>query len=500
MGRLTRRGLIKTGAAGAAAAGVTGCSVGRSSAADGERPNVLLIVTDSMRADFIGAYDGDGRAETPNIDALADDGLRFELAVPEAMPTVAARRAILTGVRAFPFRDWKATERLPPFPGWSAIPERRPVFPELLSAAGVTTAYVTDNPFLIGPRFKSFRQTLDVSKSIFLQGGYRRYNRPLPEDELAPSERVQPFLLPGLEGTDAEQSLREHFGVQPGRRREEDFAAARVIGAGMDALDRLKERQPFFLGVDAFDPHEAFDPPVIYKQRFGERTTDVEPILPFGSPFSRVQEIDVDREVISRIRDLYAGEVSFVDAWIGRLMNKLDDLGLLDNTLVMYLSDHGVALGERGILGKYAAMLKREIYRVPFIIRHPDGKRAGETSDFFASTHDVAPTLLSFQGLTVPGQMDGEDLTCLFDNRDPLARPCWTTSYATIVGAGDGRWLLASDNQGERPRLFDTKTDPREVDDVAAAHPDVERRLWERILYDAGGTMPVFGDTEVIAG
>ena len=89
---------------------------------EGEPLNVLLIVTDSTRRDFVSAYDGDELADTPNLDALAKEGLRFDRAVPEAMPTVAVRRALLTGTRSFPFRDWKVAPKLPQFPGWSPIP------------------------------------------------------------------------------------------------------------------------------------------------------------------------------------------------------------------------------------------------------------------------------------------------------------------------------------------------------------------------------------------
>ena len=151
-------------------------------------------------------------------------------------------------------------------------------------------------------------------------------------------------------------------------------------------------------------------------------------------------------------------------------------------------------------MGKANSMLGKEIHAVPYIIRHPEGKRAGETSDYFASTHDVAPTLLSFQGITVPGRMDGEDLTVMFDGADPPERAYWTTAYADHVAAGDGRWLLIADNQGKEKRLFDTEEDPDEEDDVAADNPDVVARLWQSIVDDAGGTMPVFGKTGVVTG
>ena len=172
---VTRRDLIRysgAGAAGAAALTAAGCALSDDNsdgskpqvqkvvAREGEPLNVLLIVTDSTRRDFVSIYDGDKLADTPNLDALGKEGLVFDRAVPEAMPTVAVRRALLTGTRSFPFRDWKVAPKLPQFPGWSPIPPYKRIFTEFLHDAGIETAYVTDNPFLVGPRFERFRGTL----------------------------------------------------------------------------------------------------------------------------------------------------------------------------------------------------------------------------------------------------------------------------------------------------------------------------------------------------
>ena len=510
--RLTRRDLIRyggAGAAGAAALAASGCDL--TDGADSDKPpvesvvtrdgdpmNVLLIVTDSTRRDFVSAYDGDALAHTPNLDELAREGLRFDRAVPEAMPTVAVRRALLTGTRSFPFRDWKVAAKLPQFPGWSPIPAYKRIFTEFMDAGGIETAYVTDNPFLIGPRFERFRRTLDLSKSIYEQGEYRVWNIGVVKSRVATSAQIENYLLPALRGTEAEKRIAENVGFNRGRSGAQ-LSGARVLTAGMEALKQLKDKQPFFLGVDAFDPHEAWNVPTMFKLRFKDRA-GVEPILPFKTPYSKVEDLEVTEDQIQQVRELYAGELTYIDAWIGRLLNLLDDLGLADSTVVYYLSDHGILLGEHGLMGKANSMLGKEIHSVPYMIRHPEGKRAGETSDYFVSTHDVAPTILSFQGLTVPGRMDGEDLTVMFDGAEPPERPYWTTAYADQVAAGDGRWLLIADNQGEEKRLFDTEEDPDEEKDVAVDNPDVVNRLWGNIVDDAGGTMPVFGKTGVVTG
>ena len=507
---VTRRDLIRfsgAGAAGAAALVAAGCDLSDSDGEakvqrvverKGEPLNVLLIVTDSTRRDFVSAYDGDELAHTPNLDSLAKEGIRFDRAVPEAMPTVAVRRALLTGTRSFPFRDWKVAPKLPQFPGWSPIPPYKRIFTEFMEEAGIETAYVTDNPFLIGPRFERFRKTLDVSTPIYEQGEYRVWNIGVAKDRVATSAQIENYLLPALAGTEAENRIKENVGFNRGRTGAQ-LSGARVLKAGMDALRDLKDKQPFFLGVDAFDPHEAWNVPTTFRLRF-EDHEGVEPILPFKTPYSKIEDLDVTEEQIERVRELYAGELTYIDAWIGRLLNMLDDLGLADKTVVYYLSDHGILLGEHGLMGKANSMLGKEIHSVPYMIRHPEGTRAGDTSDYFVSTHDVAPTILSFQGITVPGRMEGEDLTVMFDGADPPDRAYWTTAYADHVAAGDGRWLLIADNQGEEKRLFDTEADPDEEDDVAGDNPGEVDRLWQNIVNDAGGTMPVFGKTGVVSG
>jgi arylsulfatase A-like enzyme len=173
---LTRRGIFKAGGAGAAALGLAACGddyFEPKTEHGSDAPNTLLLFTDSTRADYIGAYNRAPRNQTPNIDALAKDSLRFKLAVPEAMPTGPARRALLSGVRSFPFRNWVQTKGLPAEPGWIPIPDEYPIFTEVMGEAGIETAYSTDNPFLVGPRFANFRRTLDEVRPSFAQGAYR---------------------------------------------------------------------------------------------------------------------------------------------------------------------------------------------------------------------------------------------------------------------------------------------------------------------------------------
>lgn len=507
--RLTRRDALMAGAAGAATLGLAGCGDEYEPRArhDKDAPNVLLIVTDSTRADYIGAYNPDARARTPSLDAIAREGLRFDYAVPEAMPTGLVRRTLLTGMRGFPNRDWVLSPPMPSEVGWTRILPHQPMLTEVLGNAGISTAYVTDNPFLVGPRYIDFRRTLDIGRPDFSQGAYRGMNTPFRRT--APRSAVERFLLPALSDTIEVRRLQDHIGWNSLYRiGEKNYSAARVIRSGMAALEELKDRQPFFLGVDSFDPHEPFDAPPLYvrlmegdKGPLGiQKERGILPIQPFLTPASRLSKIDIDPETLDLVRDLYAAELTFADRWIGKLLNKLDDLGLADNTVVYYLSDHGITLGEHGIIGKSTPRPYPEIHHVPYIIRDPERRRAGETEGYFASTHDVARTILSYFGVRAPGLMDGEDLTVLFDGRAPTRRPYYTSCYQETWICGDRDWLLISDTNGNRRELYDLRVDPGADTDVAALNQGVVDTLWAVLVDEAGGTLPQFEENLGVVG
>jgi arylsulfatase A-like enzyme len=144
----TRRRFLQTAGAATAVTVLAPSTLdsGRASARH-DRPNVVVLVVDTLRADHV--Y-GD-RAKTPTMDALAREGLSFTRAFPEAMPTVPARKSILTGRRQFPFRHWHDYPGLLAMPGWTPIPDLDSTFTSVLRQAGYWTAYVRTTPSSAGP-------------------------------------------------------------------------------------------------------------------------------------------------------------------------------------------------------------------------------------------------------------------------------------------------------------------------------------------------------------
>jgi arylsulfatase A-like enzyme len=459
--RLTRRGLLQAGGATAAGAAALGTAALRAREASGQTPlNALLIVLPTLRSSHVNAFDGDSPAKTPNLDDLTHDSLRFDRAIPESMPAVSVRRAILTGMRGYPFRDWRAQPDLPAVPGWTPIYDYQPVLMEAMRPYGIATAYVTDNPLLKGPRFPDVHRT---PKAALVA---------LPHTPAPPG--IDTDVIPSL-----------------GRARD---AAVASIGVGINLLTSLKGQQPFFLGVDGFDALDAYEAPRFYARPDEVADEGV------GPTDGRLVELDFSGDDLDKVRDRYRKNVEEMDKAVGRLMDRLHDLDLAGNTVVYLLGDHGIALGEHDYLGKAAPTSHRPSYEVPYLIRHPEGHKSGDDIDWYASSHDVAPTLLSFMGLGIPGKMEGEDLTQLFEDVDQWdlhPRPVSITAFGTQVVVRDNRWLMIRDGQQLERRLYDddeeADDDIKRYDDVANDEPGVLTDLSVAAVVAAGGNLPEFG-------
>jgi arylsulfatase A-like enzyme len=456
----------------------------------GEAPNLLLVIVDSIRADHLGSY-GRRHAHTPNFDALARESLRFTHVYPEAFPTGPARATIYGGRRLFPFADWRGPPAdMPGTPGWQDIPVQNLV--TTLRAAGWFTGLAVDTPWVLVDSQKPFQQALHRYVPIPGQTGTVTKPASLISDaELA--RHVPPKILQSSSG----QKMRQYLANQVGRRSEADYLPARVFTAGMRLLEEAnRQRKPFALMLDCFDPHEPWDPPDTYVKLHGgdvNRAWDPGTVLNGTTATNGLAPADV-----AQMKALYRAELSMADHWFGNFMQRFHELNLERETLVLFLSDHGFLLGERGYVAKMATQCHPELIHVPLMIRSPDGRGAGRTTDYLTQTQDVATTLLRAGTVRRPDFMDGQNLLPLLQGRRgqrKLKRRTYVTgSYSSIVFARDRRWSYMGDNQNADPQLFDHRRDPREVRDLAAARPAQARRMYERmVVRDNGGrALPKF--------
>jgi len=437
--------------------------------------SLVLIVLDSLRADHVGCY-GNEWIETPSMDALAGESVVFTRAFPESLPTIPVRRALHTGRRTFPFRGYRPRRGdTVQVPGWEPIPEDQATLAEVLKEEGYRTGFVTDTYHQFKPSM-NFHRGFD--EWVWIRGQeFDRYRSAQPT-----GVDVDHFLTPRMIGTGAHRVLLQYLSNTAWRRSEEDWFAPMVFREGIRWLGENRDAERFFLLIDSFDPHEPWDPPREYREMYNPGYRGREVITPLYG------EADyLSGEELREMRACYAGEVTMVDRWLGLFLEEMREIGLMEKTLIVIISDHGHPLGERGLIGKLGRGMFPELMDIPLLIRHPEKVGAGKRVDAFVYNHDVVPTALGLLGVRREMAVDGRDVWPLVTGEAEPRREYVTSAFDNYIWARDDRYAYTARCDGAEPRLYDLERDPAQSLDIARERPDVVQEMFKRVFYDAGG-------------
>ena len=274
------------------------------------------------------------------------------------------------------------------------------------------------------------------------------------------------------------------------------------------ARDRSR---PFFLAVGFYRPHTPYVAPAPYfdgypkdemplVQGVEEDIKDL-PADALGSHKKEHEELtdDLRQQAIQA----YFASISFMDAQVGRVLNKLDELGLAENTIVVFTSDHGYHLGEHGLWQKMS--LFEQSARVPLIIAAPGVAKSGGVAETPVGLIDLYPTLAKLCGVEAPENIQGQDLSPILTNPSEIGRG-WTISQVTRGGRTKGtfgftlrtpRWRYTEWDQGNRGReLYDHETDPWEQTNLAdvVEHADRVSQFSKMLQQAAASTLPESGE------
>ena len=430
--------------------------------------NYILVVLDSLRQDFIGAY-GNDWVQTPNLDAFARESAVFHGLRSEALPTIPVRRALCTGRRVFPFEDC-------PWPkgiynrhaGWLPLREGDVTVAEHLQERGYVTGFVADTYHMFKPAM-NFHRGFHAFEWIRGQEYDQWKSGPLKGVDLSRYAKA---------GTDPRRLrvLTQYLKNQADRRGEEDYQAPRVFRAAMDWLEQNAEHERFFLWVDSFDPHEPWDPPRSYVDLYDPGYGGVEYIYPSGTQPSEMTEAE-----LQHIRALYAAEVTMVDHWVGRFLRKIDGLGLRENTLVVVLSDHGKLLGERGALGMAAKDTSRELFNVPLMIRHPKREGAGRRLSGWVYNIDVTVTALNLIGVEPLPDAEGLDIWPMVRGTTDSVRDHAVCAYNIYGSVWEEDGLYIRNLEDTTEQLYDLAADPGQTMDMVRDAPERRKIMAEHL-------------------
>ena len=450
----------------------------------GNQLNLIVLVSDTFRADNLEAY-GSHWVETPYLNQFARESIVFEDFYPEGLPTIPLRRQLYTGRRIFPTHFYFQQDSVK-IPGWHELFLEDVTLAETLEAAGYATALIADLPHLFKPG-RNFHRGFGSYEWIRGQeiDFYTLAPRNCPDfSGLYPAEYLQ--QVAAASGSAANNSAFLNFLNQYEANRKQWLKRAPSIveATATTAIDWLKQNHdqaPFYLQVEAFDPHEPWDPPEPFLAKYLKKKTA------HSWPEPPYLNVKVPDEGVERLRANYAGEASNVDYWYGKVLATIQELGLYDNSVIVFLSDHGALLNEQGQWVKGPEKLRKQVTHVPLLVHVPDRSFAGKRISGFAQTADVVPTVLGRLNIKPSQRVTGEDLWPYVTGEKTNRRESVVSSYGYIASVRTHEWNYSaiwdkSKYQGKyAPQLYDRKRDPDELSTVADANPKVVADLQAKL-------------------
>lgn len=396
------------------------------------KPNILIIAVDTLRADHLGCY-GYQRPTSPRIDALASEGVLGERLFCPAIPTYPSFTTLYTGQHPI-------THGIVAHGGKAQLDKEAPFLTQLFLEAGYTTCAV---------------------------------------DNL---NRARPWFARGYE-----------YFIDPSVRR------TLLLGVTCEEINhraipwlRTHADEAFFLFIHYWDPHWPYNPPARYRDLFYKGSDPTNPNnhaldewwqTPLGA-LARDTWLRTANGLITDpdyIAALYDQEIRHLDDGVEALLEALDDVGLAERTLVVFLADHGESLTEHGIFFDHHGLYNCTLH-VPLIVRWPGRLPASIRLPHILALSDIAPTLLDAAALPIPTTMEGRSFWKLLTGEEQegghdqvISAEC-TRQAKWSLRTDDYKFILARqpDSYGNPPReLYDLRADPQEQRNIAEERPKI---------------------------
>jgi arylsulfatase A-like enzyme len=474
MNQITRRQFIGQAAVGAAVASLPGVLHAEISK-PARKPNVLFLMSDDMRVE-LGCYGSMFHAQTPNLDALAKSGVRFDRNYCQFPLCNPSRASLLTGRN--PTKTsvlGNRTDFRTAHPDWTTLPQ---LFGEngyaTMRAGKIYHGGIDDAKSWNSPSEKDHTTDDGSGPAIGKTVEIPRAQIPMPDG-----------TLPPLPADNARAAYSDRIVVLDGNGEGHGdyLTASRTI----ENLRKYKD-QPFFIACGFVKPHS---PPTAPQKFFDlydvndiKLTPDFAswPTVPPGFPSAAIRKRNADlfigrgasEAAAKEVIRAYLASISWTDWNIGRVLKELDDLGLRENTIIVFMADHGYQLGEKGKWSKAGSLFEMGT-RVPLIISVPDARGNGQSSTRIVESLDIYPTLVELCGLPTQKEIEGASLAPLLKNPaadwNKPAFSVWSEDGTTLHGVAvrTEKWRYAEfgENGINGAMLFDPHADPLEMKNLA---------------------------------
>lgn len=433
-----------------------------------KRPNLLLVMADQFRGDCLGA-DGNRAIHTPTLDRLAAEGARFRCAYSSTPTCTPARSALLTGLA-----PWNhGMLKMVPMAGRYPVEK-----PRALRAAGYYTMVVGKNHYHPQRNGHGYHQALlDESgriESPDFRSDYRSW-----------FWSQAPNLDPDATGLGWNDHRARPYAL-PERLHPTWWTAQTAI----HFVETYSRPEPFFLKVSFARPHSPYDPPERFWKRYAEANLPGAAVGAWArkyaarsGPEDDIWHGDVGAGQVRASRQGYYGSISFVDEQIGRVLEALEKRHLLEETLVLFLSDHGDMTGDHHLWRKSYAY--EPSARIPMLVRWPRGLVSGQRGQVLRQTvelRDILPTLLDAAGVPAHPELDGRSLLPLLDGKTEGWRPYLDLEHG-VCYSRENHWNALTDGREKyiyhaydgQEQFFDLADDPHELSDLASHPASAER-------------------------
>lgn len=421
------------------------------------RPNLLLLMSDQHRGDCFGA-DGNRSAHTPVLDRLAREGVRFRHAYSSTPTCTPARAGLLTGCS-----PWTHGML-----GYGRVAGQYPVeLPAAIRALGYQTLGIGKMHWAPQRSLHGFHRTI-------LDESGRVESPDFRSDYRAWFASEAPGLNPDATGIGFNDYKGGVYKL-PERLHPTRWTA----DVATRFIDSYSDADPFFLKVSFARPHSPYDPPQRWWDFFSKRDLPRPSVAPWAAKYAgRNSNRDdiwhgkLSDDEIRGARIGYYGAVSFVDEQIGRIIESLEKKRILDETFIVYISDHGDMTGDHNLWRKSYAY--EPSARIPMIVRGP-GAQSGKVEDAPSEIRDVLPTLLAAAGGEIPRQVEGQNLLNLRREWIDLEHDICYDASNHWTAVTDGRWKYIYHAQTGDEQFFDLSRDPHEMNDIAGSSPETAK-------------------------
>jgi len=372
----------------------------------------VMVLFDSLNREFLPPYGADW-VHAPAFERLARHTVRFDNCYAGSMPCMPARRELHTGRPNFLHRSWGPLE---PFDD---------SVPEMLSRNGVYTHLVTDHPHYWEDGGATYHNRFDTHEFFRGQEGDAWKGHVADPDLPASTRRVQ--------GTLWRQDLVNRQYLQD----EADHPQTLTVDAGLEFMSTNRAADSWMVQIECFDPHEPYFSYKEHRRHYGSLDQPGTP----NSDWPDYKRVDEAPEVVARTREEYAALLSMCDASLGRILNRFDEEGLWDDTLLMVCTDHGFLLGEHGWWGKNMQPWYDENIHTPLFVWDPVSGTSDTSNDALVQTIDLGPTLLDVFGVEPTERMQGRSLLPVIRDADPGHDAALFGSFGGHVNVTDGRYV-----------------------------------------------------------